>query len=344
MKQAYVPEPEKILYREVERPGLDPHEVLLRVAKIGICGSDIHVFKGKHPLVSFPLVQGHEFSGYIEEIGRDVTGFAKGELVTVEPAIGCGTCRKCKAGFFAQCDELLFIGGALTGAGSEYFAVDAHYAVKMPQNATPDDAAMVEPLAVAVHSVHKIPDIQGRNVLIIGGGTIGNLTAQVAKIYGAGPIILVDKIPFRNTLARKIGCVTLEPTADLDKQVRDILKGEQPEIAFECVGSAAPLNTCIQLVERGGSIIVIGVYEDAPQTEMVLVQDKELHMIGSLMYTWDDYREAVDLIGKKQVDLKLLQTHHFPFEQWGEAYTLLMEHPEQAVKVLIDVDEGIQSS
>lgn len=338
MKQAYMPEPRKILYRNVEKPVPEAHEVLLKIARIGICGSDVHVFTGKHPLVSFPLVQGHEFSGYIEAVGADVTDFQTETLVTVEPAIGCGSCKKCQAGLFAQCEKLLFIGGALTGAGSEYFNVDARYVVPMPENASPEDAAMVEPLAVAVHSVRKVPALTGQGVLILGGGTIGNLTAQVVKIYGADPIILVDKIPFRNTLAQHIGCLTLEPSPELEQQVREILQGEQPSIAFECVGSAAPLNTCIRMVERGGYIIVVGVYEEAPQTEMVLVQDKELQMIGSLMYTWDDFQEAVTLIKEGKVNLKLLQTHHFPFEQWEDAYALLLNHPEQAVKVMIDVE------
>ena len=336
MKQAYVPEPGKIVYVDVEKPVIGPHEVLLKITRIGICGSDVHVFKGKHPLVRFPLIQGHEFSGYLEEIGAEVKGFNKGDLVTVEPAIGCGTCRKCEAGVIAQCDRLQFIGGALPGAGSEFFKIDARYVVKMPENASPDDAAMVEPLAVAVHSVRKVPDVKGKNLLIIGGGTIGNLTAQVAKIYGATKIILVDKIPFRNTLAQKLGFLTLEPSQQLEENVQKLLDGEMPPVAFECVGSSAPLNTCIRIVDRGGYVIVVGVYEEAPQTEMVLVQDKEISVIGSLMYTWSDFLEAVNLIRAAKVNLGLLRTHHFPFDRWQDAYDLLIARPDQAVKVLID--------
>jgi L-iditol 2-dehydrogenase len=336
MKQAYVPEPGRILYRDVDKPVIKSHEVLLKIVRIGICGSDVHVFKGKHPLVKFPLVQGHEFSGYIEEIGADVTGFQQGELVTAEPAIGCGTCRKCEQGVFAQCDHLQFIGGALPGAGSEFFKVDARYVVKMPPNASADDAAMVEPLAVAVHSIRKVPDIKGKNLVIMGGGTIGNLTAQVAKFYGANKIILVDKISFRNTLAQKLGFLTLEPSQQLEENVQKLLDGETPPVAFECVGSSAPLNTCIRIVDRGGYVIVVGVYEEAPKTEMILVQDKEINVIGSLMYTWFDFLEAVRLIKEAKVNLELLRTHHFPFERWQDAYDVLMTRPDQAVKVLID--------
>lgn len=339
MRQAVVPEPHKIVYRDVKEPEPEPDQVIIRVARIGICGSDVHVFEGKHPLVSFPLIQGHEFSGFVAKVGSLVTGFQEGDLVTVEPAIGCGTCVRCQEGLFAQCEQLLFIGGALPGAGSDLFAVNARYAVKMPAGVDADDAAMTEPLAVAVHSVKRIESIQGKRVLVLGGGTIGNLTAQVARAMGAGRIILVDMIPFRTSLAEKLGFMTINPSqvASVEDAAIEMLNGERPEVAFECVGKEAPLNTCIRAVVRGGEVVVIGVYDHDPRTQMILVQDKEISLLGSLMYTWQDYDTAVRLMQQEVVDLKLLQTHHFPFERWMEAYSMLLEHPDQAVKVMVDL-------
>jgi L-iditol 2-dehydrogenase len=339
MKQAVVIEPGKIIYQEVPRPSPEPNQVLLRIARIGICGSDVHVFEGKHPLVSFPLVQGHEFSGYVHEIGSLADGFAVGDLVTIEPAIGCGECAKCAGGLVAQCEKMSFVGGALPGAGSEFLAVDADYVVKIPAGVNADDAAMVEPLAVAVHAVRRPASIAGKRLLILGGGTIGNLTAQVARVYGAGPVVLVDKIPARNNLAERMGFRTVDPTQidSVDDAVMKLLGNTRPEAAFECVGKAEPLNTCIRAVVRGGEVVVIGVYDEAPRTQMIQVQDKEINLLGALMYTWDDYHQAVDLIAKRQVDLKSLQTHHFPFEAWGEAYRFLMARPDEAIKILIDL-------
>jgi len=339
MRQAVVPEPHKIVYREVADPQLEPDQVIIRVARIGICGSDVHVFEGKHPLVSFPLVQGHEFSGFVAQVGSRVTGLQAGDLVTVEPAIGCGVCARCQAGLFAQCERLLFIGGALPGAGSDLFAVDARYVVKMPPGVDADDAAMTEPLAVAVHSVRRIKSLQGKRVLVLGGGTIGNLTAQVAREMGAGRILLVDMIPFRTSLAEKLGFVTLNPSqvASVDEAVIELLDGERPDVAFECVGKEVPLNTCIRAVVRGGEVVVVGVYDHDPRTQMILVQDKEVSLLGSLMYTWEDYHAAVRMMQEKVVDLKLLQTHHFPFDRWMQAYSELLEHPDRAVKVMVDL-------
>jgi L-iditol 2-dehydrogenase len=339
MKQAVVPAPFQIEYRQVPDPIPEARQVLLKITRIGICGSDVHVFEGKHPLVSFPLVQGHEFSGIVVQPGSDVEGFNPGDLVTVEPAIGCGVCSKCRQGWMAQCERLLFIGGALQGAGSQYYCVDARYAVKMPSGVDPDDAAMTEPLAVAVHSVRRVASISYKNVLILGGGTIGNLTAQVARLFGAGEVILVDRIPFRNSLAEHMGFRTIDPEGipSVEDEILRMLDGEHPDVAFECVGKEAPLNTCIRSVARGGDVVVVGVYERAPQTEMILVQDKEINLSGSLMYSWDDFNVAVHLIHKKSVELKPLQTHHFPFDAWLDAYNLLAHHPDQAVKVIIDV-------
>ena len=339
MRQAVVTEPGKIVYREVPRPEPGAEEVLLRIARIGICGSDVHVFEGKHPLVSFPLVQGHEFSGTVEAVGERVTGLRQGDLVTVEPAVGCGECDKCAAGLLAQCERMLFVGGARPGAGGDFLAMEASHVVKMPPGVDADDAAMVEPLAVAVHAVRRPAAVAGKRLLILGGGTIGNLTAQVARACGAGPIVLVDKIAERCRLAEALGFRTIDAgqVASPEEAAYAALDGKRPEVAFECVGKAAPLNTCIRTVVRGGDVIVVGVYEEAPRAEMILVQDKELNLLGSLMYTWHDYRQAVDLIARGEVSLKPLQTHHFPFEAWAEAYHLLMTRPDEAVKVLIDV-------
>ncbi len=339
MKQAFMPEKLTIKYREVEKPEINDNEVLLKISRIGICGSDLHVYKGKHPLVSFPLVQGHEFSGYIEELGSEVKGFEKGDLVTVQPAIGCGECRKCKKGIVAQCDKLQFIGGAVHGAGSEYFKVDAAHVVKIPNGVSADDAAMVEPAAVAVRAVSKVDSIEGKDVVVFGAGTIGNLVAQVAGNAGAGKIILADLLENRLDIAKKLGFTVINPgkTEDLIGDIHRILGNNPPEVVFECVGNKAVLNNSISLIDRGGQLIVLGVYEDQPETNMVMVQDKEIEMTGSLMYTWDDYYRAVELISRKEIKLEQLRTHHFKFEEWEKGYRLLMEKPDEAIKVIIDL-------
>jgi L-iditol 2-dehydrogenase len=338
MKQAQVVAPEKLVYRDIQPPVAGAGEVMIRVHRIGICGSDLHAYRGKHPLVSFPLVQGHEFSGYLEAIGSGVTGMKRGDLVTVQPAIGCGVCARCAEGLFAQCDKLQFIGGGLPGAGSELFAVRADHVVRLPDGTDPDDGAMIEPLSVAVHSVRRLGKITGRFVLVIGGGTIGNLTAQVALNMGAAAVALVEINDFRRGIAEKLGLVALKPAEGGERErIRAALKGNSPDIVFECVGGERPLNLAIEVVRRGGSVVVVGVYEEPPRAAMISVQDKEILLAGALMYTWDDYHSAVDLVAGGGVRLGPLRTHHFPFGRWSDAYRALTEGSGKTMKVMIDL-------
>jgi L-iditol 2-dehydrogenase len=338
MKQAYMPRPGEILYRDVEKPSPRPGSVVIRVVRIGICGSDLHVFHGKHPLVSFPLVQGHEFSGYIDAVGAGVSGLSPGDLVTVQPAIGCGICPRCKEGVFAQCDNLRFIGGALEGGGSEFFLVDARHVVKLPRGVSADDAAMVEPLSAAVHAVKKALPLEGKDVLVLGGGPIGNLTAQVARLFAPGRIVVLERDVFRADVLRRLGFDTPASADTLDAAaVRERFDGRDPDIVFECVGIEATTNLGIRAVRRGGHMVVMGVYGSHPMVEMILVQDKEIIMSGSLMYTWDDYRQAVTLIAEHRVSLGILQTHHVPFAKWIDGYRLLADNSVGVLKVLVDV-------
>jgi len=338
MKQAYLPRPETLSYRDVEKPTPGPDEVLIRVSRIGICGSDLHVFKGKHPLVDFPLVQGHEFSGIIEEIGKNASDLSPGDLVTVQPALPCNSCDRCREGFIAQCDNLSFIGGSLPGAGSEYLAVPARHIIRIPRGITPDQAAMTEPLAVAVHGVDQAPPLGGKDVLIVGGGTIGNLIAQMARLSEPRRLVVAERVAFRRRILSDLSIDVIEPLSDapIEKQVESLM-GKQPDVSFECAGTASALNACIRATRRGGDVVVLGVYEEDPKTEMILVQDKELTLTGSLMYTWDDFHGAIGLMGKKTVSLDPLVTHHVSFDNWIEGYHLLMKHPDETLKVIVDL-------
>ena len=338
MKQAQVVAPGQIVYRDIDPPTAGDGEVVIRVHRIGICGSDLHAFRGRHPLVSFPLVQGHEFSGYLEAIGSGVTGFTRGNLVTVQPAIGCGVCARCAEGLFAECENLQFIGGALPGAGSELFCVRADHVLRLPDGTDPDDGAMIEPLSVAVHCVRRLGEIQGRFVLVVGGGTIGNLTAQTARKMGAAAVAVVEINDFRRGIAEKLGLVALKPDEGAEgERIRAALGGHSPDMVFECVGGERPLNLAIDVVRRGGSVVVVGVYEEPPRVAMISVQDKEILVAGALMYTWDDYHAAVDLVAEGGVRLGPLRSHHFPFGRWSDAYQALMEGSGRTMKVMIDV-------
>ena len=161
MLQQVMTAPGKIGFHEVPVPEISEGEVLIKIMKIGICGSDIHVYHGEHPFTSYPVTQGHEVSGEVVKTGRAVTGFVPGQKVTIQPQVVCGQCYPCRHGKYNLCEDLKVMGFQTTGAASHYFAVDAAKVTLLPQDMGHDEGAMIEPLAVAVHAVKQAGDVAG---------------------------------------------------------------------------------------------------------------------------------------------------------------------------------------
>ena len=182
MLQQVMTNPGEITFREVPVPEVKDDQVLVKIRNIGICGSDIHVYHGKHPFTKYPVTQGHEVSGEITEIGKNVSGFQIGQKVTIEPQVYCGHCYPCRHGKYNLCEELKVMGFQTTGTASEYFAVDASKVTPIPEDMSYEEGAMIEPLAVAVHGVKQMGDVKGMNITVIGAGPIGNLVAQTADV------------------------------------------------------------------------------------------------------------------------------------------------------------------
>lgn len=336
VKQAFVPVVGKVAYREIEVHEPGPGEALVQPARIGICGSDVHVFKGEHPIVQPPLVQGHEVSGTVLDVGPGVTNVAPGDIITIEPAIGCGSCRRCEVGLMAQCADLDFIGGNLDGPAASRFVVAASQLVRMRSTTSLDDAAMTEPLACAVHAIGRARGISGKDVLITGGGPIGALVAQVAWLQGAREVVVSDPSSGRRARLEACGIRTFDPGPGI-AGLTAAFDGREVTMAVECSGAERGLDACIKTVARGGTIVVVAVYAEPPRTDMISVQDHELDVYGSLMYTWDDFREAAVLIDDGLVRLEPLQSHHVPFDRWAEGYALIEDPSAAAMKVLVDV-------
>ena len=184
MLQQVMTAPGVIEFNEVPVPEVMPGQVLVKIQKIGICGSDIHVYHGKHPFTKYPVTQGHEVSGEIAQIGQGVEGFSVGQKVTIQPQVVCGKCYPCRHGKYNLCEELKVMGFQTTGVASHYFAVDAQKVTPLPEDMSFDEGAMIEPLAVAVHAIRQAGDVTGLKIAVLGAGPIGILVAQAAKGMG----------------------------------------------------------------------------------------------------------------------------------------------------------------
>lgn len=239
MLQQVMTAPGNIEFREVETPTPKAGEVLIKIMEIGVCGSDIHVWHGKHPFTSYPVTQGHEVSGEVAALGEGVTGFTIGQKVTIQPQVVCGKCYPCRHGKYNLCEELKVMGFQTTGVASEYFAVDAKKVTPLPDTMSFDEGAMIEPLAVAVHAVRKFGDIKDMCVAVLGAGPIGILVAQTAKGMGAKSVLITDVSEVRLAKAKECGvdfCVNTK-NVDFGDAMVEAFGPDKADVIYDCAGN-----------------------------------------------------------------------------------------------------------
>ncbi len=343
MLVATLTDAQNIAYTQEASPKPAKGEVLLKIIRMGICGSDIHAYYGKHPTVFPPIVQGHEFSAIVQELGTGVSGFTKGQRVTVRPQHQCGSCYYCQNGKPNVCQNLKVIGCQTPGAAQEYLTVPAKLLYPLSQKTSFDEAAMIEPVAVAVANLGAIAGgVQGKKILVLGGGTIGNLTAQTAKAMGAGLVALTDIEDGKLLLAKTCGidAVINTKTEDAKTAIKAVFGAEGPDAILECVGSETTLGQAIAHSRKGSEIIIVGIYSAPPRADMLNVQEKELQLKGVLMYLEEDYQKAVQMVEEGRLQLAPLMSAHFPLKELDKAYAYIAQNPGSCMKVLIDVGES----
>ena len=341
MLQAVMTEPGKIEFRDVEKPTLRDDQVLIQVKRIGVCGSDIHVFHGLHPYTSYPVVQGHEVSGIIAEVGGQVEGLAEGDKMVFTPQVTCGECYPCTHGMYHICQSLKVMGFQTGGAAQEFFAVDADKVLNVPDHVSLDQAAMVEPVSVAVHALSRAgEDLQGKKVLVLGAGTIGNLVAQVAKASGASAVMITDVSDYKLDKAKECGIdFVVNPTKkDLGEAIRRDFGPDRADLILECVGVQDTITQAVENARKGTTIIVVGVFGKKPVVDLGLVQDRELSLVGTLMYQKRDYERAIELVASGKLNLDKMITHHFPFTEYMNAYETINEAKGNIMKVMVTLE------
>ncbi len=333
-------EPGRIKIGEAVAPTPGPGEILLRIKKIGVCGTDLHVWHGQHPFTPYPVVQGHEFSAVVEAVGTGVSVVKPGMKATAAPQEVCGVCNQCKRGDYHICDELKVRGFQAPGCAQDLFITTEERIVALPDSLTFEQGALVEPAAVAAHATNRVPSLEGKIVAVLGAGTIGNLVAQAARCRGAKKVLITDLSDFRLQKALEVGidaCCNVATENFADK-VKEVFGDEGFDVAFEAVGAEAALDDAVQHIRKGGDIVVLGVFGGRPRIDMSVVGDRELCLIGTLMYQQNDYHQAVKWISDGVVMTEPLVTKHFPFEEYEAAYHYIEEHGDRTLKVVIDLD------
>lgn len=340
MTQAIMTEPGNIIYQEVDIPEVQPDQIKVKMKRIGICGSDIHVNHGKHPYTSYPVVQGHEVSAEVVETGKDVTNCKAGDKVTIQPQVVCGKCYPCTHGMYNDCEVLKVMGFQTTGMASDYFVVDANKALVLPEEMSWDHGAMIEPLAVAVHAVRRYAaDMTGKKAVVLGGGPIGNLVAQTAKALGAEVVLLSELSAYRLDTAKKCGIATVNPSEkDLLEAIIEACGEDRADVIFECIGINPTMKQAIAYARKGSHIVVVGVFGDLATVDMAAVQDHELTLLGSAMYREEDYIKAIELVAAGKIEFEALITHRFGFREFKKGYDTIDLEKDKAMKVMINME------
>jgi len=340
MTQQYMPEPKMIAFRQVDIPEVGPDQVLVKIKRIGVCGSDIHVYHGMHPYTSYPVTQGHEVSGKVVKTGEYAKKFVVGQPVTIEPQVFCGRCYPCLHGKYNLCENLKVMGFQTTGTGSEYFAVDESKVTALPEGMSYDDGAMLEPLAVAVHAAKRFPDIKNAKVVVEGAGPIGILTAQACKALGASEVMITDISDMRLELAKSVGCDYAFNTMhkDFGEAMIECFGPDKADVIYDCAGNDITMNAAIQNARKGSMIVLVAVFAKMANVDLAKLNDSELDLNTSMMYRHEDYVDAIRFVSEGKIQLAPLQSAHFAFADYDDAYKYIDSHRESTMKVLIDVD------
>lgn len=341
MLQQVMTAPGIIEFKEVPVPDYKEDQLLVKIMKIGICGSDIHVYHGEHPFTSYPVTQGHEVSAKVVSIGRNAEGFRVGQKVTIQPQVVCGKCYPCTHGTYNLCEKLKVMGFQTTGTASHFFAVDKEKVTPLPEEMSFDEGAMIEPLAVAVHGAKKFGAMNGAGVVVLGAGPIGILTAQAAKGFGAKRVLITDVSGVRLEKARECGIdhTVNVRTEDLGDAIKECFGPDKADVIYDCAGNDVTMGQAIEYARKGSTIILVAVFAKMAHVDLAVLNDHELTLDSSMMYRREDYLDAIDLVRNKKVVLKPLISKHFAFREYPDAYKYIDENRETTMKVIINVQE-----
>ncbi|MEZ5826484.1 MAG: alcohol dehydrogenase catalytic domain-containing protein [Geminicoccaceae bacterium] len=289
MRAVRISRDHKVEIVEMAVPVMADDEVLVAPCHCGICGTDLHIMRHGFPGTNYPVIPGHEFAGHVVAVGRGVAGFREGDFIAADPNVVCGTCRWCRSGRPNLCPELSPIGVGRPGAAAEYVNVPARNMAVVRESLGGELAALIEPLACVLHAVESSRGVRGRTVLVLGGGTMGMLIAIVCKLHGADRVVLADPVATKRAVALK---------ANIDEAVAPAALGDSLfDVVFEAAGVGRALEQAMDLVEKTGVLVQVGVHDEGATVPCnpFGIYEREISIIGSNSCA-DKFLEAVDVM------------------------------------------------
>lgn len=334
---------------QVPDPELGPGEVIVKSAYAGLCGTDLHIYRGEFAgRVAYPAVQGHEFGGVIEEVGRGVRGLSRGDAVAVDPIVSCHGCSACLTGRINACRTLRLLGIDLRGGFAQYVAAPASHVFRLPENVPLAHVPMVEVYGLGHHVLSRGLVQPGEVVVVLGAGKLGLAVLDVL-CHGASPAlaIAVDVDPFRLEVARRLGaehCIDVR-AEDPVSRVLELTDGVGADCVIECVGHfhavperAAPLEQAVRMVRSAGRIVTAGLGEEPTAVHFKSLVLKEAQIIASRV-SLGEFPRAIRLLGKGLLHPDLLITDRLPMRDVGRAFQRLDAEDPRMIKMILDVQD-----
>jgi len=340
MKSMVLTEYKRLELKDMPMPEVRPGDVRIRVHSCGICGSDVHGFDGSSGRRIPPLIMGHEASGTVEALGGSVTAFEPGDRVTFDSTISCGACHYCRAGRANLCDQRRVLGVSpgefrQHGAFAEYVVVPQHIVYRLPEGLSFEHAAMVEPVSVAVHAVSRTPIQLADRAVVLGCGMIGLMAIQAAKAAGCGTVFAVDLDDTRLERATRLGAdVTINAKDDVSAQVVAACDGRGADVALEAVGAAAPIETAVKCLRKGGALTLIGNVTPRVEIDLQAIVARELKLTGTSASN-GEYPACLDLMVRGAIRVDELLTAVAPLEDGPSWFERLYAGEPGLLKVLL---------
>ena len=339
MKAAVLYRPHDIIVEEVPRPAAQPGQVVVNVKATAVCGTDVGIYTGKILVPGLPVIQGHESTGEVVEVGRDVTEFQVGDRVVLNSLIFCRHCAYCYAGKVNLCPNGGLMGREVDGTFAEYVAVPDYNCIKIPDAISCEDGTSLIALATVFRSHEKIRITPGETVAVIGQGAAGLLQTRLSVISGAEPVFAIARSQWKLDIAKGYGATVINAgKVDPVAAVKEATGGLGVDLAIECVGSSATLRQAMEMVRLGGTVLFFGIAPAAMDNfNGYAMYYKEIKLVGSKGMAPKDFHMGIKIAESGKVDLHGLITHRFDLDHVKEALDLVDRRPGDALRVVVNL-------
>ncbi len=332
-----------MIYKEIPVPEIAPHEVLVKVDVVGICGSDVHYYEHGNIgdfVVKGDFILGHECAGFVEAVGSDVKSLKPGDRVALEPGVVCGKCEQCLSGKYNLCEHVEFFATPpYHGVFANYVKHPENLCFKLPENVSNMEGALVEPLAVGLHAAAQGDVKLGDTVIVFGSGCIGLVSLLASKARGASKVIVVDIIEKRLEFAKKLGAdyVINAKAENVIEKVAELTGGKGAHVVIETAGSPITIGQTADVVKTGGTVVLVGMSVKAESSyDFMKLMGKE-GTIKTIFRYRNLYPVAINAISSGTIDVKSIVTHEFEFDEIKHAFDYVSENAVDVVKAVVKI-------